>query len=281
MGNREIKYTKILMDLYNIKPSDISDILGYDRTSVSRFFNLNSTSLASEQMLKDFCNFFNVKLNLLMNNDNYYCIKINNHSFNNNNIYIDFKDYIFLKFKGIIVDEFKDKKEIVHNFKDEYLFLFDNQHIGRTFTNLNFLKELKTLNANDMVLIKTESPNYIKQNFKSTIIKLLCLGYEEDVAKEHYEDILVYEDGYNLKENNEIIKKISIKIYNSVLDYCNVLEYENIFLGKRMTLKEKEIIKRMGPVFIIRSCTVFRLGKLLNDDEYYFLINEYINNLAN
>lgn len=274
MENKTFEYMHILMQLYNIKPSDISNILGYDRTSVSRFFYLNSTSLASEQMLKDFCNFFNVKLNLFLNNDDCYCIKINNQFFNKN-IYIDYKDYIFLKFKGIIVDEFKDKKEIVHNFKDEYLFLFDNQHIGRTFTNLSFLKELKTLDPNDMLLIKTESPNYVKQNFKSTIIKLLCLGYEEDVAKEHYEDILDYKNGYNLKENNETIKKISIKIYN------NVLDYENIFLGEKMSSKEKEAIKRMGPVFVFRHCKIFHLGKLLNDDEYYFLINEYINNLAN
>lgn len=272
-GYIQFEYIHILMQLYNIKTSDISNILGYDRSSIMKILQ-NRTELASEKMLKDLCDFFNVSLNLLMYNDDCYCIKIKNQSFKKN-IYIDYKDYIFLKFKGIIVDEFVDKKQIVHNFKDKYLFLLDNSHIGRTFTNLAFLKEMETLDPNKMILILTESPNYTKESFKASIIKLLCLGYEEDLIEKEWSFVQDYKNGFALKEKNSKIKQISINLYNYILDY------ENNDLGKQILPRMKEMAKQCGPIFFLSRYNFYNLSKFLNDDDYKFLLDEYINNLVN
>lgn len=223
----------LLLRTYGLNVNEIADAIEWDRNSLSNFFK-GKSQLITEQMLKNLSNFFNFSINFFIGDDFYYCVKIDNDKFEKD-VYIDFKDYIVLKFKGIIVDEYKNK-QIIHRYKDDFLYLFENNHIGRSFANIDLIKSIKSIDPREMIVgpkyddvgpadIYTltgyyhinKYRNYRYGDFVSILIDFFCIGGKGVSHNYEYRTLKPKID--YLKATNERVKEIAEEFEDDINSY--------------------------------------------------------------
>lgn len=285
----EKDHLELLLNVYNLYVYEIADAIGWDRNSLSNFFK-GKSQLVTEQMLKNLSNFFNFSINFFIGDDFSYCVKIDNETFKKD-IYIDFKDFIVLKFKGIIIDEFKDKKQIIHHYKNEFLYLFENNHISRSFANIELVKNLNSIDPDKMNIgskfFYVEPYDYdfgskhihcdggrLKKDYKdykSIIIDIFDIGGEGVSHWCEYNDLKPRID--YLKATNETVKYIAEE-FESSINY----EIDNDIESLSENPDEAD---DFDPYNVCREDYFDSQGasKYLYNDYYLELLNIFINSL--
>lgn len=284
----EKDHLDLLLKIYGFYINEIADAIEWDRNSLSNFFK-GKSQLVTEQMLKNLSNFFNFSINFFIGDDFSYCVKIENETFKKD-IYIDFKDFIVLKFKGIIIDEFKDKKQIIHHYKNEFLYLFENNHISRSFANIELVKNLNTIDPSKMNIgskyyyvgpvnmklrsktVYFEERRLLKedQNFTSLIIDIFDIGGKGVWHWDEYKTLKPKID--YLKATNETVKFIA-KWFENIIDW----KIDEDIESRSKDSDEDDF----NPDDVCRENYFDSqvASKYLFDDNYLELLNIFINSL--
>ena len=249
-----------LLLLYNIKPTDIANITQFDRTTITRVLK-GEAQLIPFELINKLKDTLNVSLDFIFNDVPNNAIKLKCNKLETD-IYINYYQYLLLKFHNLIYDELEDNKVINHILPDNLSYIFDT----RSKINKNIQKEIENSNLLDymsFMLIPTTNLTYYKNKvlniYKALFIDSLfyvygdnffneyLLGKEKinklynfetltyDIVFEDYKIVKrVYQTLADKKGNCTLSKmlKVNKNDFVHIIDYWGILGYEKIELDK-------------------------------------------------
>ncbi len=162
-------YFKEILELYNLKSSDLSRICEYDRLAINRLIEGKALQVQLN-LVKKLSNVLNFSIGFILDNEVNNAIKIQ--SLNDSRIfYINYYDYITLRLLNIIEDKF-DGKKIEHILNEEFIHLFNSLEDFENKVHLLNKDKLK-LKLTDLILLPTSNKTYFNKKIETSYSDLL------------------------------------------------------------------------------------------------------------
>lgn len=222
-----------LLLLYNIKPTDIANITQFDRTTITRVLK-GEAQLIPFELINKLKDTLNVSLDFIFNDVPNNAIKLKCNKLESDT-YINYYQYLLLKFHNLIYDELKDNKVINHILPDNLSYIFDT----RSKINKNIQKEIENSNILDymsFMLIPTTNLTYYKNKvlniYKALFIDSLFYVYGDDYYNKYFTENRKNTNLFNFKTKKYDIvfeeMKIAKEIYKELVDKkgnCNLSKF--------------------------------------------------------